>query len=246
MEQLELRAYTRDEISAITGIPQVYPSGSINKSFIGRVQERLENWHYECETPRGGNVIITKQPTTALDRLHEIMMRKLDFDKQVSPREFAAFMHFMMTVPKAMHMPVEERLSIINQRYKPVCLSKSTLERWVNSLEACDAILTDGTVRWKTEKMIDGSLVRTLPDGSDEAHEERRAYTERMHELFDEYRTKKDLSGKALSKAVFATLWEEFSYGYGRPTPVLQWNGFNMGPELYEELFLLVSEICKG
>ena len=245
MQQLELRAYTRDEISAITGIPLVYASGKSNSNFIGRVQERLKNWHYECETPHGGAVIITKQPTTALDRLHEIMMRKLDFDKQVSPREFAAFMHFMMTVPNAMCMPVEERLSIINQRYKPVCLSKSTLERWVNSLEECEAMLTDGTVRWKTAK-VDDRLSRTLPDGGETAREERHAYTTRMHELFDEFRRTTDLTGKALSKAVFAKLWAELGYGYSRPSPNLKWNGINMGPEIYEEIFLLVCEICKG
>ena len=110
MIRLEKRAYSREEISEITGIPRVYQSGNANGNFISRVRERLENWHYSVETPRGGAVIITGQPETALNRLHEIMMRKLDFDVQVRPRDFACFMHFMMTVPDADCMPMDERL----------------------------------------------------------------------------------------------------------------------------------------
>ncbi len=243
MIRLELRAYTRKEISEITGIPMVYASGRPNGNFINRVRERLENWHYECDTPHGGPVIITKQPATALDRLHDIMMRKLGFDVQVRPDEFACFMHFMMTVSDADCMPVEERLDFINQNYKPICLSKATLERWTASLEEAEALIVDGQaqVRWKVEK-INGLPYRTKLDDSPEMREERYRYTERMHELFREKR-KTGLTGKALNKAVFSQLWNEFGFGYGRPSPTLVWNGITMSPELYQEIMELVTTI---
>lgn len=246
MIRLEQRAYSRREISEITGIPQNYKDGRVNRNFIGRVRERLENWHYEVETPRGSAVIITRQPETALDRLHEIMMRKLGFDIQVRPLEFACFMHFMMTVPDADCMPIEERLDFINQNYKMVCLSKSTLERWIESLSDCHALIIDNhaAVRWKSEK-INGRVSRTKVDGDPELLEERRRYTERMHELFRE-RSKTGLTGKALSGSVFQTLWQEFGFGYGRPSPTLVWNGITMSPELYQEILSLVTEICEG
>lgn len=246
MIRLEKRAYSREAISEITGIPQIYESGNENKGFIGRVRERLENWHYSVETPRGGSVIITGQPEAALDRLHDIMMRKLGLDIQVRPREFACFMHFMMTVPDADCMPVEDRLDYINQNYKPVNLSKSTLERWTESLSDCQALIIDGqsAVRWRTEK-INGNYLRTKVDGDQELMEERRRYTERMHELFREAE-KKGLIGKARNSVVFPKLWEEFGFGYGRPSPMLVWNGITMSPELYQEILSLVTEICEG
>ena len=223
----------------------VYASGRPNGNFISRVRERLENWHYECDTPHGGPVIITKQPETAQDRLHDIMMRKLGFDVQVRPDEFACFMHFMMTVPDADCMPVEERLDYINQNYKPICLSKSTLERWTESLEISEALYADpqAKVRWKTEK-IAGNYIRTKVDGDEELEAERSEYLDRMRQLYQEL-SKEGLCGKHLNRAVFSKLWQEYGFGYARPTPILFWNGFTMNDELFQEILNLVTEICE-
>ena len=168
MVRLEKRAYSRDEISAITGVPRVTANGATNKHFRDTVETRLTNWHYEYIVQHGGDFIITQTPTTALDRLHEIMMRELRFDKQVSPRDFAAFLHFMMTVPDADCMPMEERLDYINGVYQPVCLCKSTLERWTASLEKAEALGIAGhaQVRWKTKK-INGLYYRTKMEGAE-------------------------------------------------------------------------------
>ena len=245
MVRLEKRAYSRDEISAITGVPRVTANGATNKHFRDTVETRLTNWHYEYIVQHGGDFIITQTPTTALDRLHEIMMRELRFDKQVSPRDFAAFLHFMMTVPDADCMPMEERLDYINGVYQPVCLSKSTLERWTAGMEDAEALGCAGhaQVRWKTEK-INGLPYRTKVEGA-EMLEERNAYTTRMHELYSEKRMA-GFSGKALNRAVFGQLWQEFGFGYTKPIPILTWNGFTMTPELYSEILDLVTEICEG
>ena len=138
MEQLELRAYERQEIAEITGIPLVYKSGRPNKDFIGRVSERLDKWGYSCDMPRGGTVIITRKPETAEERLKEIMFRLFNLDTQTGTNGemengttvFACFLHFMMSEEIAQTMPWGERYAWLEYNYgiiaKPPCLTRWT------------------------------------------------------------------------------------------------------------------------
>ena len=253
MEKLELRAYPRDEIALVTGIPLVYSTGTPNKDFINRVRERLAKWGYSCETPRGGSIIITSIPTTAEEQLAEMMMRDFNLDCQTETINFACFIHFMLTEDGAETMPWLERESRINEIYG-YDIDQKTLCRYANRLIEQGAMIppqpSQADQWWKTT--IEGRKIQ-CPVPEDQ-QEEVNEYYRRRSEVVQEWKTalkcdqattkeeRKMLTNQAWS-AAYKQMWSEFGCCYYR-CKCLQFSGF--GYQEIERLLDLVTEIVEG
>ena len=238
-----MRAYTRQEISDITGIKLT------DKNFRQRVPERLQNWHYECqwEQQRGGNIIITQRPTKPIDRLHEIMMRQFRMSVQIDPYRFAIYLHLLMTVENADKMPVEERKIQIWERYQE-SIHEDTLYSWTAQLEEADVLSTDVHDRHRWKAWREHGIMHRKFVGEEEK-DEYNAYWERYRDLKAEYLHKhpnEEITDKALNNIVFKKLWEEFGFGYSKPIFTLVWNGINLGEETYNLVERLVLEIVEA
>ncbi len=112
-QQLEKRLYTRQEMSAITGIPLD------SHNFKRSVEIWLETYGYSYEVtrPRNGDFLITAIPQTAEQRLHTLMIDEMGLDRQTHPAEFAYYLYFLMTFPNAEVMPFVEQRDLINKLY---------------------------------------------------------------------------------------------------------------------------------
>lgn len=253
MGKLELRAYSRDEIAAITGIPLVYSKGNANQAFIGRVREKLKRWGYSCETPPRGPVIITSMPPTAEEQLAEMMMRDLNLDCQTDTTNFACFIHFMLTEEGAESMPWLERESRINEIYG-FDINPRTLSRYANRLIKQGAMIppqpSQADQWWKTT--IEGRKIQ-CPVPEDQ-QEEVKEYYRRRSEVVQEWKTalkcdqattkeeRKMLTNQAWS-AAYKQMWSEFGCCYYR-CKCLQFSGF--GYQEIDRLLDLVTEIVEG
>ncbi len=216
MEQLEVRAYERQEIAEITGIPLVYHSGNPNRDFIGRVKDRLQKWGYACETPRGGPVIITGKPETAEARLAEIMIRLFGLDIQIEVYPFACYLHFMLNEPAAHAMPWLERHTLIKEMYG-LEISESTLHRWTKHL-------LDADIMNKSEFRQDSEWWMTYHDGGkkhqvileEEDLPQMHQYWQRHAELLNLWRVQCNGNMSAAWDAANKQLWQEFHCRYYR------------------------------
>ena len=130
MEQLEVRAYERQEIAEIMGLK------TSSHNFLRDVKIRLDAWGYDYETPWGGAVIITRKPETAKERLAEIMIRLFNLDIQINTLDFACYLDFMLNEPDAKTMPWTLRHEKIMEDYG-MDISEITLRRWTNRLIEC-------------------------------------------------------------------------------------------------------------
>ena len=247
MEKLELRAYSRDEMERLTGIPQY------SHSFIARVRDRLARWGYSCETPRGGPVIITAIPTSAEGQLAEMMQRDFNLDCQTSVTSFACFIHFMLTEEGAESMPWLERERRINEIYG-YDIEQRTLCRYANRLIEQGAMVPplvgQGGQWWKTT--IKGR--KSQQPVPDDQLEEVKEYFQRRSEVVQEWKATMQC-GQAASKeegkkrvneawsAAYKQLWSEFGCCYYR-CKALQFSGF--GYQEIEKLLGLVTEIVEG
>jgi len=89
MEQLELRTYSREEISEITGI------STASGHFARDVKNRLSRWGYEYSyNPK--RVKIEKKPETAKEKLYEYMQRELGLSVQIEAEPFAWFLWLLI------------------------------------------------------------------------------------------------------------------------------------------------------
>ena len=242
MEQLEVRAYERQEIAEITGIPLVYKSGNPNRDFIGRVKDRLEKWGYACETPRGGPVIITGKPETAEARLAEIMIRLFGLDIQIEVYPFACYLHFMLNEPAAQTMPWIERHSMIQEMYG-LDISEITLRRWTKHL-------VDADIMDKSEFRQDAEWWMTYTD-SGEKHQvpveeadlpQMYQYWQRHTELLNLWRIKCNGNMSAAWEGTRKQMWQEFHCCYYR-CKCLVING--IGNEEINTILDLVDEILE-
>ena len=242
MKQLEIRAYERQEIAEITGIPMFYQSGNPNHDFIGRVKDRLQKWGYTCKTPRGGAVIITGKPETAEERLAEIMIRLFGLDIQIEVYPFACYLHFMLNEPAAQTMPWIERHAMIQEMYG-LDISEITLRRWTKHL-------LDADIMSKSEFRQDSEWWMTYNDGG-EKHQvpleeedlpQLRQYWQRHTELLEQWRVQCNGNMSAAWEATKKQMWQEFHCCYYR-CKCLTING--IGNEEIDTILDLVDEILE-
>lgn len=186
---LERRAYTRQEMSEITGYKQ-------DNNFLKNVKRALDKWGYGYEIPRRGDIIITRLPTSPVERLQELMRRHLGLDRQIDALPFACYFHLMLSDETAASMPWATRELILRERYgnnlfenpdiKQDSVEKK-LQRWHARLIKVGFFCPDkglsSRTLWRTEK-VEGEKWQTRVDTDDEGYA---AYKARRSELLRLY-----------------------------------------------------------
>lgn len=227
MEQLQKRGYTKEEISAITGISLA------DHQFRDRAIARLNHWGYEVDYPRylrGGvpNILITRIPTTADERLMELMYRVYGLDIQVETEDFAIFLDALMMY-EGVGIPWRKREMEIKSQYSRK-VSAQRMSRWARKLIEGDFMTKqpkqDGTW-WKT--YYDGGEKRQVkvPDDEIEVAEQ---FAQRKIELA----AASNFSNEGWSNA-HKTLWAEYQCCYYQ-VGILALNGFKD-----EEIAMILS-----
>lgn len=170
MEQLELRTYTKQELSAFLEI-------SIDDNFARKVKTLLDKWGYKYKY--GKTVEITYKPTTAAERLTEFVSRYLNIDAY-NIYGFACFLDALITDIDFTAMPWAERVKVLKEDYE-VEIDERTLRRWYTKLVDKNLISKspESTGFWMTI-IADGETHRHRIEQDDE---EWKAYWTRFYEL---------------------------------------------------------------
>ena len=192
MKQLELRVYSKQEISEILS---VNPDDS--NHYKRNVENKLFKWGYRWKyTP--SEVTITHAPTTSRERLQEILIRRLDLSIQVDPFQFACFLSAFQDIEGFHSMPWEERAKAFNERYGfSVC--DRTLRNWASKLLRKEIMAkVDEKTFWKTEIDARGVKIRTIIAKDDSGM---KRYNFRKNELLSQFREDYILDGHSLGMA---------------------------------------------
>ncbi len=236
MEQLEVRSYSRKEIAEIMGLRVS------SHNFIRDVRDRLEKWGYDCETPRGGPVIITRKPETAHERLAEIMIRLFKLDIQIEVDAFACYLHFMLNDPAAQTMPWRTRHEVIQEVYG-LDIAEITLRRWTSHL--MDGKIMDQSQGWQDAQWwityIDGGKKhqKTVDeDGLQEVHQ----YWKRHGEILNKMRVAFNGDEQKAWKETKTQMWAEYHCCFYR-CKCLSING--IGNDEINTILDLVDEILE-
>lgn len=232
MNQLEKRFYSRTELADITG------RNPASGHFARDVRDDLTKWGYTFNWLRGQGASITRIPTTARERLAEIMIRQFGLDIQVDVYAFACFLYLILTMEEFACMPWAEREVEIWQQFE-ISIAESTLRRWASRLLEGDNLHKDRTenVYWRTTKFQGLSIREPIDANTDEGYIQ---YKSRQAELITEY-TQKGLDKSKAWKETFKQLWGEFGCCY-YACPRFTINA--IGDEYIDEICDIVAEIC--
>ena len=196
MLQLEKRFYTRSEVAQITGARL-----DDAKHFKRNAENVLTKWGYRYDWMRSG-VAITYIPTTAEERLAEIMIRQYGLDIQIDCRTFAYFITAFIDIAGFDSMPWEERAKVLFSEYG-VEVTDRTLRNWCSKLIGKNVVSkTSGVTYWKTD-FIDGRKQRTQVQ-----REETAAYYARRAELVRCNAIDNMLAGMGFQEA-YKTAWNQ-------------------------------------
>lgn len=148
MKQLEARFYPRSELLVLF-------SDFPKKHFARDVRNILTKWGYSFEYTNKG-VTITRIPTTAEEKLSELLIRELNLDIRIDTQDFAIWLALIIQNTNGFAaMPQEGRVDFLKEYYD-LEVSRATLYRWQNRLFK-DNIIAKSAEKsyWKT--YIDGS-----------------------------------------------------------------------------------------
>lgn len=153
MKQLNIKFYNREELSILFDID------SKDKNFARKIKDKLTNWGYSFDYSRKG-VTILGVPTTANERLSEMMSRYYDLDIQIDTYAFATFLYALLTIEEFASMPWGEREVWLKEEFN-IEAEERTLRRWCNKLLTAGTIAKDTSVKtyWMTY-FIDGVKCR--------------------------------------------------------------------------------------
>lgn len=218
VETLTKREYKRLEIAEIMGLD------SHDKNFATKVKGRLNKWGYGYEYS-STKVIITSVPKTSKEKLRELLIRKLDLDKQMNVEAFAVMLFLLANDDDFCESPWLKKEEILRKEYG-IDVAESTMRNWAKRLIKEDIVLK--------EKKGD-SIWRSYRDEFDMKHQERIADDDiEGQEKYLEYQAskieilntvKKSIKEKEMAeplnpwKIVFLTLWEKYRccyYSVGR------------------------------
>lgn len=237
MDQLELRTYSRQEIAEILDV-------DINDTnhFKRNVESKLNKWGYSYEYSKRQFKIL-KVPTSADERLSEIMMRYYDMDIRIDTISFASFLYSLVMYPEFNAMPWEERSKWLEEEFK-VSVSDRTLRSWCSKFINSGAIVknNDYKVRWLTG-YYNGEKYREIIDGNKELEQFANEYFEYKKQLLYTY---KDLPQSEKWKKTLSLLWEKYKccIYYCKGIQFSAWDN-KMPIEILQEVIELVDEIAE-
>lgn len=237
MEQLELRTYSREEIADVLNI-----NITDTNHFKRNVENKLNKWGYSYEYSRR-QVKITKAPTSADEKLAEIMIRYYNMDIRIDTISFAAFLYSLVVYPEFSAMPWEERSKWLEEEFG-VCVSDRTLRSWCAKFINSGYIVKndDYKVRWVTG-YYNGEKYRDIIDGDEKMEEFADKYYQTMKELLEKY---KDLPRTEKWQNVRSELWNKYKccIYYCKGLQFSAWDN-QMSLEMTQEVVELVNEIAE-
>ena len=237
MQQLEQRFYSRSEIAEVLGV-----NIKDSKHFKRNVENKLNKWGYGYHYETKG-VTILKCPTTAEERLAEILIRQYNIDVQINPYAFACFITAFSDIERFASMPWGERATAFYD-YSGVSMDERTLRNWCSKLMSQNIVVKcrDGTY-WKTDIIGDKRKLRTQVSA-----EEARPYFARRAALVEAGTEKnlhnglsfKEARGTAWKEA-YETLWTEYKCCYY----ICKTFSFSAFTENEREILLEVYELVR-
>lgn len=225
MQQIEVRNYSRNEMAQLLKVEIT------DSHFSRKVQSILTKWGYSFVYSRKA-IQITAAPSTAQERLNELLIREFDLDIRIDIGKFATFVYLLMD-EEFSSMPFGERANVMKQDYN-IEVSEITLKRWYKKLVDNNVVETDRLRKTYWVSMyIDGQKVRMKVDEDDEG---KIKYENRRRKLAEQ--NIKDGMNKADAySSANLTCWKEFKCCYYSCNTIIL-NAFNQQFfELAEEVF---------
>ena len=111
IQKLEKRFYPRMEIAEIMEL------STRDKNFADKVKTRLKNWGYKYIYIKRRGVEITEIPSTAEEKVQELLIRKLNLDSQTNLKAFAIMMYLLASDYEFATSPWLTRENIIWKEY---------------------------------------------------------------------------------------------------------------------------------
>lgn len=237
MSQLELRAYSREEIAEVLGV-----NLKDTNHFKRNVESKLTKWGYSYEYSRK-EVKIIAAPATAEEKLSEIMIRAYDMDIRIDSFSFAAFLYSLVVFPDFISMPWEERSKYLEEEFG-ISVSDRTLRSWCSRFIETRTVIKDDEykTRWITG-YVNGEKYRDLVDGDEDLEKFADDYQKEKMELLNQY---KDLDDKEKWSNVRRTLWDKYHCCVYCCKGIMlsAWNDA-LNNETLKEVIELVNEIAE-
>lgn len=225
MQQIEVRNYSRKEMAELLKVEIT------DSHFSRKVQSILTKWGYSFVYSKKA-IQITAAPSTAQERLNELLIREFNLDIQIDIGKFATFVYLLMD-EEFSSMPFGERANVMMQDYN-IEVSEITLKRWYKKLVDYNVVETDRLRKTYWVSMyVDGQKTRMKVDEDDEG---KIKYENRRRKLAE--KNIKDGMNKANAySSANLTCWKEFKCCYYSCNTIIL-NAFNQQFfELAEEAF---------
>lgn len=224
MQQIEVRNYSRTEMAEMLKVEIT------DTHFSRKVQSILTKWGYSFVYSRKA-IQITAAPSTAQERLNELLIREFDLDIRIDIGKFATFVYLLMD-EEFSSMPFGERANVMKQDYN-IEVSEITLKRWYKKLVDYNVVETDRLRKTYWVSMyVDGQKTRMKVDEDDEG---KIKYENRRRKLAE--KNIKDGMNKADAySSANLTCWKEFKCCYYSCNTIIL-NAFN------QEFFELAEEV---
>lgn len=238
MKQLELRTYSREEIAELLNV-------NINDSrhFKRNVETKLNNWGYSYKYSKLRFEIL-RAPTSANERLSEIMQRTYGMDIRTDTIAFASFLYSLVVFPEFLAMPWEERSKFLEDNFE-VVISDRTLRAWCAKFINSGYIVKDDSykVRWITG-YYNGVKYRQVIDGDPEMEKYADGYQKYKISLLKQY---KDLPQKEKWQNVIQGMWDTYHccIYYCKGLKFSAWDN-EMEFETLQETIELINEIAEN
>lgn len=224
MKQLELRFYSREELS------ETFKVDAKDKNFARKIKDALTSWGYSFEYGRKG-AVITRQPQTSEEKLAEILMREYDMDIRVNCYDYAVFIYSLLVDVEFISMPWLKRVEYLQDEWG-VKVSERTLRQWTSKLIKTNTIAKDTTDKtyWVSFMHNGEKCQEVLEKGRDDI--QWKTYWKKFFEL-----------QKSGCENIGGKLWEELHYCcYSCASLAFNaWDDIGM----LEELIFLVEEIAE-
>lgn len=225
MQQIEVRNYSRTEMAELLKVEIT------DTHFSRKVQSILTKWGYSFVYSRKA-IQITAAPSTAQERLNELLIREFDLDIRIDIGKFATFVYLLMD-EEFSSMPFGERANVMKQDYN-IEVSEITLKRWYKKLVYYNVVETNRLRKTYWVSMyVDGQKTRMKVDEDDEG---KIKYENRRRKL-EEQNIKDGMNKADAYSSANLTCWKEFKCCYYSCNTIIL-NAFNQQFfELAEEVF---------